>query len=99
MEGERLGAGEILLTSVDREGTRAGFDIALVRAVSQAVGIPVIASGGMGEVDHLISAARDGGADAVAMADALHYQRIRLIEIRDAATAAGIPVRQAPECV
>ncbi len=96
VKGEGLGAGEILLTSVDQEGTRAGFDIELVRAISQAVGIPVIASGGMGSVDHLTAVVREGCADAAAMADALHHHRIELDVIRDAAAAAGIPVRKAP---
>jgi len=99
VEGERLGAGEILVTSVDQEGTRAGFDIALVRAVSGAVGIPVIASGGMGSADDLIAVAREGRADAAAMADVLHHDRIALGTIREAAAAAGISVRKARVCV
>ena len=73
--GAALGAGEILLTSVDREGTRRGFDIELTRAVATTVSVPVIASGGMGEIDHLVAVARDGRADAVAMADILHFER------------------------
>jgi len=93
--GARLGAGEILLTSVDREGTRTGFDIELLRAVSPAVPIPVIASGGMGLPQHLVEAVQVGCADAVAMADVLHYGRLGVRQIRDAALAAGIPVRQA----
>lgn len=93
--GVELGAGEILLTSVDREGTRKGFDIELVKAVVDAVTVPVIASGGMGRIEHLVAAAVDGGADAVAMADVLHYERMTLPEIRAAARAAHLPVRQA----
>lgn len=89
-----LGAGEILLTSVDREGTRKGFDVALTRAVNDVVRIPVIASGGMGEPAHLIEVVRDGGADAVAMADILHYKRMDLAAIRGAAQAAGLEVRR-----
>lgn len=89
-----LGAGEILLTSVDREGTRKGFDVELTRAVATTVPIPVIASGGMGATEHLVQVVREGQADAVAMADSLHYQRITLAEMRSAATAAGIQVRQ-----
>lgn len=89
-----LGAGEILLTSVDQEGTRKGFDVALVKAVSGAVDVPVIASGGMGTVEHLIEVVRDGGADAVAMADVLHYGRMTLAEIRQACREAGLAVRQ-----
>jgi cyclase len=91
--GAELGAGEILLTSIDQEGTRKGFDLDLVRAVSGAVAIPVIASGGMGSADHLVQVARDGGADAVAMADILHHRRADLPTIRQAALAAGLPVR------
>lgn len=88
-----LGAGEILLTSVDREGTRKGFDVALVRAVAVAVPIPVIASGGMGATEHLVEVIQEGKADAVAMADVLHYNRISMSQIREAALAAHIPVR------
>jgi cyclase len=92
--GAALGAGEILLTSVDREGTRRGFDLELIRAVTDAVDVPVIASGGMGEVAHLIAAVRQGGADAVAIADVLHYRRLTLPQIREAALAARLPVRR-----
>lgn len=91
--GVELGAGEILLTSVDREGTREGFDIALLAAVSRVVEVPVIASGGMGNVDDVARAVHDGAADAVAMADILHYGRSTLGEIRAAAHAAGLNVR------
>jgi cyclase len=87
------GAGEILLTSVDREGTRTGFDVALVKAVTDAVGVPVIASGGMGSVAHLVDVIRHGGANAVAMADVLHYRRITLGAMRHGAAAAGIRTR------
>lgn len=89
-----LGAGEILLTSVDREGTRKGYDVGLTCAVSQAVTVPVIASGGMGTTQHLIDVVREGHADAVAMADVLHYRRLSFKQIRAAASAAGISVRQ-----
>jgi cyclase len=92
--GVDLGAGEILLTSVDREGTRKGFDIALTRAVSEAVPVPVIASGGMGTTEHLIEVIKQGRADAVAMADVLHYGRIPYSDIRTAASAAGIKLRK-----
>jgi cyclase len=88
-----LGAGEILLTSVDREGTRKGFDIELTRAVSDAVSVPVIASGGMGTPAHLIEVVREGHADAVAMADILHYKRSSFADLRSAAQAAAIAVR------
>jgi imidazole glycerol-phosphate synthase subunit HisF len=91
-----LGAGEILLTSVDQEGTRKGFDLDLCRAVAAVAPIPVIASGGMGGTQHLIDAVQIGKADAVAMADVLHYRRLSLADCRQAATGAGIPVRSAP---
>jgi cyclase len=89
-----LGAGEILLTSVDQEGTRKGFDTDLIFEVSNAVSIPVIASGGMGALEHFTDAVRLGKADAVAMADVLHYKRLGLPQIRSFAREAGLPVRQ-----
>lgn len=92
-EATELGAGEILLTSIDREGTRKGFDLDLVRTVSDAVNVPVITSGGMGAPDHLIDVVKTGRADAVAMADILHYGRMPYEQIRAAALTAGIPVR------
>lgn len=88
------GAGEILLTSVDREGTRKGFDCALVRAVTQRVAVPVIASGGLGKPEDLVEVVQDGGADAVAMADILHYGRATVGDIRHVARAANIEVRR-----
>lgn len=91
--GVALGAGEILLTSVDREGTRKGFDIALVRAVTAQVAVPVIASGGMGKSEDVIDVVREGEADAVAMADILHYRRATIGDIRQAAQDAGLAVR------
>lgn len=90
--GAELGAGEILLTSVDREGTRRGFDVELVRAVTREVAIPVIASGGMGNIHHLLEVVKDGGADAIAVADVIHYKRKTLRQIREEAIAAGIPL-------
>lgn len=90
---QTLGAGEILLTSVDREGTRKGFDSELTRMVSSAVTIPVIASGGMGKPEDMVDVVRNGGADAVAMAHVLHYETCSLNSIRQAATNANIPVR------
>jgi cyclase len=92
-QGVELGAGEILLTSVDREGTREGFDMELIAAVSRVVPVPVIASGGMGRVEHVASAVVEGAADAVAMADILHYGRASVADIRAAARAAGLNVR------
>ena len=93
-QGVEMGAGEILLTSVDREGTRRGFDIELVNAVATAVPVPVIASGGMGSVDDLVTVVGSGRADAVAMADILHYDRLSLAEVRDGVLAAGIEARR-----
>ncbi|MDN3545726.1 MAG: imidazole glycerol phosphate synthase subunit HisF [Roseateles asaccharophilus] len=91
--GVELGAGEILLTSVDQEGTREGFDLALLAAVAGVVPVPVIASGGMGQPQDAVKAVREGRADAVAMADILHYNRSTLGDIRTAALAAGVGVR------
>ena len=91
--GASLGAGEILLTSVDREGTRKGFDIDLVKAICDVVEIPVIASGGMGTFEHLREVVEAGNADAVAMADVVHYNRMTLPEIRRQALACGLAVR------
>jgi cyclase len=93
-KGVEMGAGEILLTSVDREGTRKGFDIELIRQVSQGVSVPVIASGGMGSVEDFLKAAQDGLADGISMADTLHYNRLNLSDIRAAALKAGLAVRQ-----
>jgi imidazole glycerol-phosphate synthase subunit HisF len=88
-----LGAGEILLTSMDRDGTRAGFDIALTRAVADAVTIPVIASGGVGTLDHLVAGVRDGHASAVLAASIFHFGTYRVGEAKAALARAGIPVR------
>lgn len=93
-KGVAMGAGEILLTSVDREGTRRGFDVDLVRAVTDAVGVPVIASGGMGKPEDLVTVVEQGHADAVAMADILHYRRVPLADIRAFALASGLEVRR-----
>jgi cyclase len=91
--GVALGAGEILLTSVDREGTRTGFDVALVKSVTEAVSVPVIASGGMGTANDLLKVVHEGGADAVAMADILHYKRATVGMIRAFALDEGLDVR------
>ncbi len=87
------GAGEILLTSVDREGTRNGFDLNLLRAVTHAVTVPVIVSGGMGKPEDAIDAVNKGGADAVAMADILHYERATIGDVRKLCRSAGLNVR------
>ncbi len=91
-EGVERGAGEILLTSMDRDGTTDGYDLALTRTVSQAVGVPVIASGGAGTLDHLV-AALEAGADAVLAASIFHYGTYTLAEAKQHIASAGIPVR------
>jgi imidazole glycerol-phosphate synthase subunit HisF len=91
-EGVERGAGEILLTSMDRDGTNDGYDIALTRAVSEAVAVPVIASGGAGELDHLVQALR-AGADAALCASIFHYGRYRVGEAKAHLLAAGVAVR------
>lgn len=93
--GVELGAGEILLTSVDQEGTQMGFDVELTAAVAAAVGVPVIACGGMGTVEHLADVVKRGRADAAAFAHVLHYRTLGLPELRAGAKAAGIEVRAA----
>jgi cyclase len=92
--GEALGAGEILLTSVDKEGTGKGFDVELIKAVTDKVTIPVVASGGMGELQHFSAAAMRGHADAVAMAHVLHYNHLSVNEVRQYAISERIPVRR-----
>ncbi|MBU3604131.1 imidazole glycerol phosphate synthase subunit HisF [Polynucleobacter sp. AP-Kaivos-20-H2] len=87
------GAGEVLLTSVDREGTRNGFDLALLKEVSAICSVPLIASGGMGKVEDLMDAVNIGGVGAIAMADILHYKRLNLPEIRNFALNNNLPVR------
>ncbi len=93
--GQALGAGEILVTSVDREGTREGFDIELLRAITRTATIPVIASGGMGRVDHLVEAVSQGGVQAVALAHVLHYRVLDVAEIRTHARSRHVPMRAA----
>jgi cyclase len=88
-----LGAGEILLTSMDRDGTRGGYDLALTRAVADAVPVPVIASGGVGTLDHLVDGVRDGGASAVLAASIFHFGQHSIAEAHAALRAAGLPVR------
>ena len=91
--GVELGAGEILLTSMDRDGTEDGYDLALTRAASEAVDVPVIASGGAGQLDHLVDAVEDGGADAVLCASIFHYGQHTVREAKERMRSAGIPVR------
>jgi cyclase len=88
-----LGAGEILLTSMDRDGTKEGFDLTLTRRVSEAVGVPVIASGGVGNLQHLVDGVTRGGADAVLAASIFHFGEFTVAEAKSAMAAAGIVVR------
>jgi cyclase len=92
-QGVALGAGEVLLTSVDMEGTGKGFDVPLIHAVTSAVTVPVIACGGMGKPEDVISAVQQGEADAVAMAGILHYRKATVADVRQVAQAAGFEVR------
>jgi imidazole glycerol-phosphate synthase subunit HisF len=87
------GAGEILLTSMDRDGTRDGFDLQLTRSVVDAVGVPVIASGGVGTLEHLVAGAVEGGADAVLAASIFHFAEYTVAEAKAALAAAGVTVR------
>jgi imidazole glycerol-phosphate synthase subunit HisF len=89
-----LGAGEILLTSMDRDGTRNGYDLGLTRAVADAVPVPVIASGGVGTLDHLVEGVRDGGASAVLAASIFHFGQHSIAEAHAALRSAGLPVRR-----
>ncbi|HZP20797.1 MAG TPA: imidazole glycerol phosphate synthase subunit HisF [Bauldia sp.] len=89
-----LGAGEILLTSMDRDGTRDGFDLALTRAIADAVPIPVIASGGAGTLDHLVDGVREGHASAVLAASIFHFGEFSIRQAKDHMAVAGIPVRR-----
>lgn len=90
---EELGAGEILLTSIDRDGTKLGYDIELTRTISEAVSIPVIASGGAGSKEHLLEAIVDGKADAVLAASIFHFREISIAEVKEYLKDRGIPVR------
>ena len=90
-----LGAGEILLTSMDRDGTKVGFDLELTRTISDAVNVPVIASGGVGTLQHLVDGIVDGGADAVLAASVFHFREFTVADAKAALTAAGVTVRPA----
>jgi cyclase len=89
----RLGAGEIMLTSMDRDGTREGFDLALTRSVTDAVDVPVIASGGVGSLDHLVEGVLEGGADAVLAASIFHFGEHTIAEAKQVLAAHGVTVR------
>ena len=93
MEGERLGAGEILLTSMDADGTKNGFDIALTKAISEKVGIPVIASGGGGNCQHFTDVFEQTGCDAALAASLFHFRELTIREVKEHLRAHGIPVR------
>ncbi len=90
---EALGAGEILLTSMDGDGTQAGYDIELTRAISDAVNIPVIASGGAGHPDHFVAALTEGGAAAALAASLFHFRQLSILDVKRRLRRAGLPVR------
>ena len=92
-KAESLGAGEILLTSMDCDGTKAGYDIPLTRAIADAVSIPVIASGGAGTLEHFAEALTEGGADAALAASLFHYKELEIREVKEYLAGQGIPVR------
>lgn len=96
-EVEQRGAGEILLTSMDRDGTREGYDLKLTRAIADAVGIPVIASGGAGEKQHFLEALTDGGADAALAASLFHFRELSIGDLKDYLAEGGVPVRPLQE--
>ncbi len=93
IEAERLGAGEILLTSMDRDGTQDGYDVPLTRAITRKLNIPVIASGGAGQLEHFAEVVVEADADAVLAASTLHYGTFTVRQIKESMAAAGIPVR------
>jgi cyclase len=93
---ESLGAGEILLTSMDTDGTRRGYDVPMLRAVTDAVTIPVIASGGAGEFSHFVEALTLGGADAALAASLFHYRELTVEQVKGYLAAQGVPVRLTP---
>jgi cyclase len=90
---ERRGAGEVLLTSMDRDGTGEGYDLELLRSVGDAVGVPVVASGGAGTAEHFAKAILEGGADAVLAASRFHFDRLTIREVKRHLSSRGIPVR------
>ncbi len=90
-----LGAGEILVTSMDRDGTRDGYDLALIRAIADTVSVPVVASGGVGNLQHLVEGVRDGHASAVLAASIFHFGEASIADAHAALAAAGVPVRKA----
>ncbi|MCS7145535.1 MAG: imidazole glycerol phosphate synthase subunit HisF [Nitrososphaerota archaeon] len=93
VKGEELGAGEILLTSIDQDGRRTGYDVDLLRRISSAVSIPVIASGGAGELRHFLEAIKEGGADAVLAASVFHYKIFTIGQVKEYLKSHGVEVR------
>ncbi len=91
-----LGAGEILLTSMDRDGTKSGYDLVLTRAIAEAVPVPVIASGGVGTIEHMYEGLTAGGADAVLAASIFHFREISIRETKEYLAKKGIPMRMVP---
>ena len=94
MEADRLGAGEILLTSMDCDGTKAGYDIALTRTIAENVSIPVIASGGAGTKEHFYEALTEGKADAALAASLFHYKELEICDLKDYLAGCGVPIRR-----
>ena len=94
VEAVERGAGEILLTSMDRDGAKIGYDLALLKQVSDAVAVPVIASGGAGNAKHMVDAVLEGGADAVLAASIFHFGEVSISQVKSDMARAGIPVRQ-----
>jgi cyclase len=92
-EGERLGAGEILLTSMDQDGTHAGYDVALLKAITSSVRLPVIASGGAGNVDHMYQALTEGGAEATLAASIFHFGELSIGAVKEQLSARGLEIR------
>ena len=92
-KAEKLGAGEILLTSIDRDGTKMGFDIELTKAVSEAVNIPVIASGGAGKLNHFLEGFKEANADAALAASLFHYRELTIREVKEYLSRRGVNVR------
>ena len=92
-EAEKRGAGELLVTSIDRDGTRAGFDLPLLRAIREAVDLPVIASGGAGSADDFVAVFEQAGSDAALAASLFHYAELEIVDVKRALAARNIPVR------
>ena len=91
---DALGAGEILLTSMDCDGTKAGYDLELTRTIAEAVSVPVIASGGAGRLEHFYDALTEGGADAALAASLFHYKELEIMQVKDYLAQCGVPVRR-----